>query len=85
MCLWSGYEERFLTAGQVLYSPECFIILIPGRHHLHQASELGLQLPLEAGDVPLLELGEVTLQHWLDCLQVEEKQEGENLASIARR
>ena len=47
-----------------MYFPECFIFVVPGSQHLHQALELRLELLLEVCDVPLMEVGlEVTLQH----------------------
>ena len=62
-----------------MYFPECFI---PWCRHLHPASQQGHQVPLQIGDVPLLELEvELTLQPRLDRLQ-EEKEQWKNLASI---
>ena len=63
---WSGYEERFLAAGCVVNSPECFIFVVPRSHH--RSPHLGLEVVFEAGDVPVLEVvtGEVALQGGLD-------------------
>ena len=64
--------------------PECFIFVIPGCQHLHQASELGLEVPLEVGDVPLMEVKvglEVTLHHSLDGLEEGQEEQWENLGT----